>query len=110
MITVRSIIVEALNRSNLVSRRQSPPADMVETCLRLLKGIAAKYSNDNLLQFIIAECGSTLDKREFVIGDIDSDHQEEYMPVDILAPNIQKVNRVYWRAKDDGGLGSYIEL
>lgn len=110
MITVRSIIVEALNRSNLVSRRQSPSADMTETGLRLLKGIAAKYSNDNLLQFIIAECGSTLDKREFVLGDIDSEHQEEYMPVDILAPNIQKVNRVYWRAKDDGGLGSYIEL
>lgn len=110
MITVRSIIIEALNRSNLKSRRQSPPADMTETGLRLLKGIAAKYSNDNLLQFLISECGGTLDKREYVLGDIDADHQEEYMTVDMFAPNIQKVNRVYWRAKDNAGLGSYIEL
>lgn len=111
MITVRSIIVEALNRSNLVSRRQSPPADMVESSLRLLKGIAAKYSNDNLLQFLISECGGTLDKREFVLGDIDADHPDEYMDVDIFAQNIKKVNRVYWRAKDNNnGLGSYVEL
>lgn len=110
MITVRSIIVEALNRSNLVSRRQSAPADMVETGLRLLKGIAGKFSNDNLLQFIISECGGTLDKREYVLGDIDEEHQEDYLPVDIYAKDIKKVNRVYWRAKDDGGLGSYVEL
>jgi len=110
MITVRSIIVEALNRSNLVSRRQSPPADMTETAFRLLKGVASKYSNDNLLQFLISECGATLDKQEFVIGDTDADHPDEYMTVDLFAPNIQKVNRMYWRAKEPNGLGSYIEL
>lgn len=110
MITVRSIIVEALNRSNLVSRRQSAPADMVETALRLLKGIAAKYSNDNLLQFLISECGGTLDKREYVLGDFDTEYPDAYEEVDIVAHNIQKVNRVYWRGKNDNGLGSYIEL
>ena len=60
MITVRSIIVEALNRSNLVSRRQSAPADMVESAYRLLKGIAGKYSNDNLLQFLGRQRGFAL--------------------------------------------------
>lgn len=110
MITVRSIIVEALNRSNLVSRRQTPPADMTETGLRLLKGIAAKYSNDNLLQFLISECGGTLDKQEYVLGDIDADHPDEYLTVDIAATNIQKVNRMYWRGKGSNGLGSYVEL
>lgn len=110
MITVRSIIVEALNRSNLVSRRQTPAADMTETGLRLLKGIAAKYSNDNLLQFLISECGGTLDRREYVLGETDAEHPEEYMDVDISAHNIQKVNRVYWRAKENNGMGSYVEL
>lgn len=110
MITVRSIIVEALSRSNLVSRRQTPPADMVETGLRLLKGIAAKYSNDNLLQFLVSECGGTLDKREYVLGDFDTEYPDAYEEVDIVAHNIQKVNRVYWRGKGDNGLGSYIEL
>ena len=110
MITVRSIIVEALSRSNLVSRRQTPAADMVETALRLLKGLAAKYSNDNLLQFLISECGDTLDKQEYILGEIDSEHPSEYQTVDITATNIQKVNKMYWRSKTPDGLGSYIEL
>lgn len=110
MITVRSIIVEALNRSNLVSRRQSAPADMSETAFQLLKGIASKYSNDNLLQFLVADCETTLSKQEFVIGDFDVDHPNEYAILDIDAPNIQKVNKVYWRSKDPKDLGSYIDL
>lgn len=110
MVTVRSIIVEALNRSNLVSRRQSAPADMTETAFRLLRGIAAKYSNDNLLQFLVAECSHVLDKREFVVGTVDPDAPEEYLDVDMDAPLIQKVNRMYWRTTDPIGLGSYVEL
>lgn len=110
MITVRSIIVESLNRSNIVSRRQSAPADMVETAYRLLKGIAGTYSNDNLLQFLISDVETTLDKQEFVVGDIDADHQEEYAVLDITAPNIQRINKVYWRSKEPQGLGNYVEL
>lgn len=108
MITVRSIIVEALQRSNLVSRRQSAPADMVETAFRLLKGIASKYSNDNLLQFVVAEVDRVLDKREFVIGG--SDGSDEYLPVDIDAKDIQKINKVYWRPRVENGMSSYVEL
>ena len=68
MVTTRSIITEALNRSNLVSRRQTPPADMVETSFRLLRGIASQFSKDNLLQFLVAECNHDLDKNEFVMN------------------------------------------
>lgn len=109
MITVRSIIVEALNRSNLVSRRQTAPADMVESAYRLLKGIAGEFSNDNLLQFLIADVETTFDKREYVLGESE-EGVDEYLPVDIEAPRIQKVNKVYWRSKEPQGLGSYAEL
>lgn len=109
MITVRSIIVEALNRSNLVSRRQSAPADMVESAYRLLKGIAGEFSNDNLLQFLIASVETTFDKREYVLGETE-DGIDEYLPLDIEAPNIQKVNKVYWRSKEPQDIGSYVEL
>lgn len=110
MITVRSIIVEALSRSNLVSRRQSAPADMVESAFRLLKGIASKYSNDNLLQFLVSDCTAPLDRREFVLGEVDPEAVDQYLPVDIDATNIQKVNKVYWRSTDPSNLGTYVEL
>lgn len=110
MITVRSIIVEALERSNLCARRRTPPADMTETAFRLLKGIAGKYSNDNLLQFIVSDVEHDLDKSEFVLGDFDVDHPNEYAVLDIDAPLIQKINKVYWRSKDPKDLGSYIDL
>lgn len=110
MITVRSIIVEALNRSNLVSRRQAAPADMVETAYRLLKGIAGKFSNDNLLQFLVSEVETVLDKQEFVLGETE-DGVDEYLPVDVEAPLIQKVNKVYWRSEDTAQYKeSYIDL
>lgn len=111
MITVRDIVIEALSRSNLVSRRQTPPADMFESAYQLLSGIAKKYSNDNLLQFVVADVTADFTKREFVVGETDAEAPEgTYLPVDIDAPLIQKVNRVYWRGRGDGGLGSYAEL
>ena len=110
MITVRDIIVEALSRANLCSRRQTPPADMTESGFRLLSGIAKKYSNDNLLQFLVADVSGDLDKREFVLGDVDEDAPGEYLEVDMPAPGIQKVNRVYWRSKEPSDLGTYAEL
>ena len=48
---IREIIKEAVTRVNLVPRRQAVPGDLVETAFRLLKGIVAKYNNDNLLNF-----------------------------------------------------------
>ena len=109
MITVRALITEALSRSNLVSRRQSASADMVESAFRLLKGIASKYSNDNLLTFLTAQATHVLDKREFVIGEFE-DVPLEYLTLDIDCPRIQKVNKVYWRSIDQTGLGNYVEL
>lgn len=110
MVTVRSIITEALNRSNLVSRRQTAPADMVETGFRLLKGICAKYSDDNLLQFIVSDVSTTLDRQEFVLGEIDPDAPEQYLEVTVPAPRIQKVNKVYWRSKAPQDPGTFMEL
>ena len=75
MITVRSILKEALSRANLVSRRQSAPADLEESAFRLFKGIAAKYSNDSLLQFLVADVEHPLDKDELVMGETDGTDQ-----------------------------------
>lgn len=109
-VTTRSIIVEALSRANLVSRRQSAPADMTESAYRLLRGIAAKYSNDNLLQFLVSEVTHDLDAREFVLGETDADAEEEYLPVDIVAPRIHKINKAYWHSKEPSDLGNSVEL
>lgn len=48
---VRTIIVEALSRANLVPRRQAAPGYLVEDALVLLQGVCAKYNNDNYLSF-----------------------------------------------------------
>lgn len=53
--SIRDIITEGLSRANIVNRKQPVPATMAESALRLLKGIAAKFSNDNLLQFLRRE-------------------------------------------------------
>lgn len=46
---VRTIIVEACARVNLVPRRQAVPGDIMENAYRLLRGIVSKYNNDSLL-------------------------------------------------------------
>lgn len=48
---VRSIITEALSRSNVVPRRQAAPGDLVQSSFNLLKGIVSKFNNDNFLAF-----------------------------------------------------------
>lgn len=96
MIKVRDILNEALCRANLVSRRQSAPADMMESAFRLFKGIAAKYSNDNLLQFLVADVEHELNKDEFVMGETDG--TDNYRDVDIFAKDVQRINKAYWRA------------
>lgn len=110
MVTVRSIIAEALSRANLVAIRRTAPADMTESAFRLLKGIAAKYSNDDLLQFLVSEVTTDLDRQEYVIGETDQEHPEEYMELDVEAPGLQRVNKVYWRSKDPSNVNTYVEL
>ena len=98
MITVRDVVAESLYRGNLVSRRQSIPADMIETGLRLLKSIAARYSNDNLLQFLRADVVFDLNKSVFLLG-IDVPDDAGYASVDVAAPQIQRIASVYIRSK-----------
>lgn len=48
---VRSIITEALSRSNVVPRRQPAPGDLVQSAYQLLKGLVSQLNNDNYLSF-----------------------------------------------------------
>ena len=105
MITVRQIIVEALDRSGLCARRMSASADLTETAFRLLKGAAAKYSNDSLLSFLVSEIDTILSANSFVIGE----NAEGYEAADVEATGVQKVTRCYCRADGDSE-GSWAEM
>lgn len=50
-VTIKDIIVESCNRANLVPRKRSIPADMLESSYRLLKGILQKYNFSNYINF-----------------------------------------------------------
>lgn len=50
-VTIKDIIVESCNRANLVPRKRSIPADMLESSYRLLKGILRKYNFSNYINF-----------------------------------------------------------
>lgn len=68
--TVRDVITEALARSGLCSRRQQPQGNMVENAERLLQGVAADYSNHNLLQFLRREVKfpDCCNEEQYVLG------------------------------------------
>jgi len=70
--TVKDIITEALVRANLVgNRRQEPSGSMMESAFNLLKGIAADYSNHNLLQFLRREIilpKDAINETQYIIG------------------------------------------
>lgn len=51
MVSVRDLIVEAFNRTNLVPRKRELPSDMFQSGLRLLNGILQDYSTKG---FIVA--------------------------------------------------------
>ena len=106
MNTIRDIVTEALNRANIVSRRQNAPADMVETAYRLLKGIAAKYSNDNLLQFLRSDVTFTPESMVTTIGSVDAGISGD--SVDVQAADLQNISNVYIQMTDDTRL--YAEL
>lgn len=48
---VRTLIEEALNRANIVPKRQTAQGYLMESGLKLLQGIVSAYSNDNYLSF-----------------------------------------------------------
>ena len=70
--TVREIIIQALNRSNVVSKKQPAPGDRLETGLELLQGVVSQYNNDNYLAF--TQMGVSLPARKVIhiYGDIDT--------------------------------------
>lgn len=51
MATCKDILIEALNRSNLVPRKRAVPADMLESAYRLFKGILQKYNFANFISY-----------------------------------------------------------
>lgn len=106
MNTIRDIVTEALNRANIVSRRQNAPADMVETAYRLLKGIAAKYSNDNLLQFLRSDVTFLAENLVTTIGSADPGIDGD--AVDVQAPELQGISNAYIQMTEDTRL--YNEL
>lgn len=104
---VRSIIVEALNRSNVVPRRQPAPGDKVQDGLNLLLGIASKYNNDNYLAF--TQCTVDIPARRYIhIYDQDDtgmgEHNMIFETRDLLLlyqPTDEDfMNQVYAMAKD----------
>ena len=68
-ISVRDLIVNALDETGLCSRSQPAPANLMVSGLQLLKKRAAQYSNTNLLQFTRKELDIELEKHEFIIGE-----------------------------------------
>ena len=70
--TVREIIIQALNRSNVVPKKQPAPGDRLETGLELLQGVVSQYNNDNYLAF--TQMGVSLSARKVIhiYGDIDT--------------------------------------
>ena len=52
---IKEIIEEAIHRANLTPRRQSPPGNLLESGLNLLRGITSRYNNQNYLAFTEGE-------------------------------------------------------
>lgn len=61
---IRTLIREALSRSNVVPRKQPAPGDLMESGLKLLKGIVSNFNNDNYLAF--TQQGLTLPARQVI--------------------------------------------
>ena len=61
---VRSIITEALSRSNVVPRRQPAPGDLMLSAYNLLQGIVGKFNNDNFLAF--TQMGLSLPSKQLI--------------------------------------------
>lgn len=86
-ITVRDLIINALSRANLCSKRQAAPGYMTESAFELLNGIAGKYSKDNLLQFLRRELliPAEMKKTTLVIGEYGlNDEYSDYLIFDTL--------------------------
>ena len=104
---VRTLIVEALNRANIVPRRQTAPGDKVENGLKLLQGIAGRYNNDNYLAF--TQCSVDLPPYRYIhiYDEVDTQAGDNnmYFPNRALllayVPTEEDIlNEVYGMAKD----------
>lgn len=68
MSTVRDVITEAFNRTNLVPRKRDLPPDMFVTGLNLLKGVLQDFSNKSYIQAYKSEFELVPNKEKFIIG------------------------------------------
>lgn len=69
---------------------------MAETAFQLLKGIASKYSNDNLLQFLRRDVEFVPQASEILIGS-----SSNGTDVDVVAENLQEVKNVYCKIGEE---------
>lgn len=104
---VRTLIVEALNRANIVPRRQTAPGDKMENGLKLLQGIAGRYNNDNYLAF--TQCSVDLPPYRYIhiYDEVDTqagDNNMYFPNRDLLLAYVPTeedfLNEVYGMAKD----------
>lgn len=72
--TVKDILIEALNRSNLVPRKRAVPADMLQNAFQLFRGICQKYNFSNFISFARndIEIIPTDDKIELAVDNVNS--------------------------------------
>ena len=90
MTSVRDLIVEAFNRTNLVPRKRELPADMFQSGLRLLNGILQDYSSKGYIVAYQAEC-NFFPKESIMIG--------EGVDAEVSAPKIVCPKSVFYQNK-----------
>lgn len=68
MATVRDVITEAFNRTNLVPRKRDLPPDMFITGMNLLKGVLQDFSNKRYIQAYKSEFEFVPNKEKTIVG------------------------------------------
>lgn len=94
MVKYRDILLEALARANLNTRKKDPPADMLVAASNLLKGIFQEYSNRNFLTAYQAEANFEPTAETVIIG--------EGVDAAVSAPKIQCPTSILFR--NDNGI------
>lgn len=89
MVSVRNIIVEALDRANLANRKQGAPADLMEASYQRFCGILREYSDNNLITAYRGEVDFTCETEQVELGGVE-------LPCN---GNITQVNSLFYKAE-----------
>ena len=68
MSTVRDLVTEAFNRTNLVPRKRDLPPDLLQSGINLLKGVLQDFSNKKYIQAYKSEVEFYPHKEKIVVG------------------------------------------